>query len=132
MEVLKIITLSWVSCLVSGSAELASTACRRESHVEIHVEAGNDVILSCQYLQSAELTALKWRRSNMKDYVFFYREKRQYERYQNLLYQGRVQLVDPQMRNGNLSIVLSNTSLNDAGTYCCDVWVARKEKSRSN
>ncbi|XP_047216158.1 coxsackievirus and adenovirus receptor homolog isoform X2 [Girardinichthys multiradiatus] len=101
----------------------------QESHEEIHVEAGNDVILSCQYLQSAEITALKWYRSDTQDYVFFYQEKRQYERYQNPLFQGRVQLMDPQMRNGNLSIVLSNTSLNDAGTYCCDVGVARRKRA---
>ncbi|MEQ2219391.1 hypothetical protein XENOCAPTIV_017124 [Xenoophorus captivus] len=129
MDTLKNIILWSSFCLASGSAEPAPAVGPDESHEEIHVEAGNDVILSCQYLQPAEITALKWRRSDMQDYVFFYREKRQYERYQNPLYQGRVQLLDPQMRNGNLSIVLSNTSLNDAGTYCCDVGVARRKRA---
>ncbi|XP_047242856.1 butyrophilin-like protein 8 isoform X2 [Girardinichthys multiradiatus] len=129
MDTLKNIILCSIFCLGSGSAEPTPAAGPDESHEEIHVEAGNDVILSCQYLQSAEITALKWYRSDTQDYVFFYREKRQYERYQNPLFQGRVQLMDPQMRNGNLSIVLSNTSLNDAGTYCCDVGVARRKRA---
>lgn len=96
-----------------------------ESREELHVETGADVLLHCRCHRRSEITALKWSRSNLDEYVFFYRDKRPYERYQNPLYQGRVQPVDPLMSSRNLSIILSNATMEDTGTFYCKVGLAR-------
>ncbi|KAM4713954.1 butyrophilin subfamily 2 member A1-like [Anableps anableps] len=125
------ITLCSVFCLVSGLSEPAPTVSPTESPEKLHVEAGDSILLSCQSQRPEEIAVLKWTRSNMTDFVFFYREKRQYQRFQNQLYQGRVQLVDPQMSSRNLSVILANTTLEDTGTYYCRAGLARRHSTET-
>ncbi|XP_041842293.1 butyrophilin-like protein 8 [Melanotaenia boesemani] len=92
---------------------------------EVSVEAGEDVLLKCQSPRNSDIIVVEWQRADieMEDYVFFYREGRPYERYQHPSYCGRVRMVEPQMKDGNVSIILSNTTVNDSGTYRCSVSV---------
>lgn len=122
-------TLKIFSCLIlvlaSAPSEPSPTVGPNESPEELQAEAGGSVLLRCQSLRAKEITALKWSRSNMTEYVFFYRDKRPYERYQNPMYQGRVQPADPLMSSSNLSIILSNATMDDSGTFYCKVGLAR-------
>ncbi|XP_041842275.1 butyrophilin-like protein 2 isoform X2 [Melanotaenia boesemani] len=92
---------------------------------EVSVEAGEDVLLKCQGPRNSDIIVVEWQRPDIKmeDYVLFYREGRPYESYQHPSYRGRVRMVEPQMKDGNVSIILSHTTVNDSGTYRCSVSV---------
>ncbi|KAF1381075.1 hypothetical protein PFLUV_G00170720 [Perca fluviatilis] len=87
------------------------------------VKPEQDVTLECRALSDGAVTLLQWNRRDLKDsdYVFFYRNRQAYERYQHPRYRGRVELRDPEMRNGDVSVVLKNVSVTDTGTYNCRV-----------
>uniref|UniRef100_A0AAX7UCZ8 Ig-like domain-containing protein n=1 Tax=Astatotilapia calliptera TaxID=8154 RepID=A0AAX7UCZ8_ASTCA len=78
---------------------------------EVQVEAGADATLDCQGPTEGTITVIAWNKRGMQTdgYVFFYREDRPYK------------LGDPQMKGGNMSIILHNTTVNDTGTYECHI-----------
>ncbi|XP_044198212.1 coxsackievirus and adenovirus receptor homolog [Thunnus albacares] len=92
---------------------------------EITVKPGDDVPLQCQSPRGATITALKWSRPDLNPdtdgYVFFFRDDRLYENYQHPSFRGRVQLRDPEMKDGNVSVILKNVIINDTGRYECIV-----------
>ncbi|CAK6978869.1 coxsackievirus and adenovirus receptor-like [Scomber scombrus] len=90
------------------------------------VKSGDDVTLHCQSPRHEDITSLKWIRPDLKTdgYVFYFRDGRTYEDYQHPSFDGRVQLMDPQMKNGNVSVILKNVNINDTGTYECRVSVS--------
>ncbi|XP_063324781.1 uncharacterized protein LOC134623677 isoform X2 [Pelmatolapia mariae] len=77
---------------------------------ELIVKLGEDAPLQCQGPRDAEITLLEWNRADLKsdDYVFLYRNQRSYESYQHKSFKGRVNLMDPTMRDGNVSVMLRN------------------------
>ncbi|XP_042257938.1 hyaluronan and proteoglycan link protein 4-like isoform X2 [Thunnus maccoyii] len=84
---------------------------------KVHVKPGKDVTLPCQGHNPIEL--LKWTKQDLYMYVFFHRDNRSYEIYQNLSFRGRVQLRDPEMKDGDVSIIIRNVTINDTGRYEC-------------
>ncbi|XP_038586479.1 myelin-oligodendrocyte glycoprotein-like isoform X3 [Micropterus salmoides] len=90
---------------------------------EIKVNPGQDVSLQCQGLRDASVTLLEWTRPDLKSdgYVFFYRNERPYENYQHPSFHGRVELRDPEMKDGDASVFLKNVTFNDTGTYECRI-----------
>ncbi|XP_078101366.1 coxsackievirus and adenovirus receptor homolog isoform X2 [Sander vitreus] len=86
---------------------------------EVTAKAGQDVTVDCRTPRDAEILLLKWSRSDLKSegYVFFVRENRHYESAQHPSYHGRVELRDPQMKAGDVSVVVKNANVNDTGTY---------------
>ncbi|XP_045898989.1 coxsackievirus and adenovirus receptor homolog [Micropterus dolomieu] len=67
---------------------------------------------------------IKWIRPDPKSddiYVFYFRDGRSYENYQHESYRGRVELRDPEMKDGDASVILKNVNINDTGTYECRV-----------
>ncbi|XP_042257944.1 coxsackievirus and adenovirus receptor homolog [Thunnus maccoyii] len=90
---------------------------------EITVKPGDDVTLQCQSPRGAAITLLEWSRPDLETdgYVFFFRDSRSYEHYQHPSFRGRVQLRDPEMKDGDVSVILKNVNINDAGTYECRV-----------
>uniref|UniRef100_A0A3Q4N9T7 Ig-like domain-containing protein n=1 Tax=Neolamprologus brichardi TaxID=32507 RepID=A0A3Q4N9T7_NEOBR len=72
---------------------------------------------------------LEWRRSDLKSdtYVFFFRNQRPYENYQHKFFKGRVELRDPTMKDGDVSVILKNVSTSDTGTYECEITVRNTE-----
>ncbi|XP_026225202.1 coxsackievirus and adenovirus receptor homolog [Anabas testudineus] len=106
-------------CLLGSSLCFAAS----EGVKEIRAKPGDDVVLQCQSLTEADITVLKWNREELKSdsFVFFFRGKRVYENYQHESYRGRVELKDPEMKNGDVSVILKNVNINDTGTYECYV-----------
>ncbi|KAL3050949.1 hypothetical protein OYC64_001264 [Pagothenia borchgrevinki] len=89
---------------------------------EVKAMSGQNVTLQCNGPTDAALTKIKWERPDLKGHaVFFVRENRPYENFQDPRYHGRVELKDPEMKNGDVSVVLMSVSVNDTGTYQC--WV---------
>ncbi|XP_030287194.1 nectin-4-like [Sparus aurata] len=90
---------------------------------EVTVKAGEDAMLPCQAQTGASITMIKWNRSDLESdkYVFFFRENRPRENYQLPSFHGRVELKDPQMTEGDASVVLKNVTANDSGIYECVV-----------
>ncbi|CAI5660525.1 unnamed protein product [Oreochromis niloticus] len=77
---------------------------------ELIVKLGEDAPLQCQGPRDAKITVLEWNRADLKsdDYVFLYRNQRPYESYQHVSFRGRVDLMDPSMKDGNVSVMLRN------------------------
>uniref|UniRef100_A0A3Q2V6G6 Protein kinase domain-containing protein n=1 Tax=Haplochromis burtoni TaxID=8153 RepID=A0A3Q2V6G6_HAPBU len=98
-----------------------------------HVSAtsGQDVALHCESLRRTNdnLIAL-WTKEGYTDdrYVFHVWNKRLNETKQHAKetkqhadFHGRVQLIDPSMNNGNVSVIVRNVSVADTGLYSCTV-----------
>ncbi|XP_067380605.1 polymeric immunoglobulin receptor-like isoform X1 [Channa argus] len=90
---------------------------------EIQAKSGDDVILHCRDPSNANILVLRWIRPDLKakGYVYFFRESRSYEQYQYPSFHGRVKLRDPQIKDGDFSVILNHFSINDTGTYECYV-----------
>ncbi|XP_071315370.1 coxsackievirus and adenovirus receptor homolog isoform X2 [Trachinotus anak] len=96
---------------------------------------GEDVTLPCWGPRDGVIELIRWDRPDLKSegYVFFYRDERSYENYQIPSHRGRVELTDPQMKDGNVSVILKNVNINDAGRYECRVGLrGRKAELISN
>lgn len=93
---------------------------------------GEDVTLQCWGFTDAPIELLEWSRPELTDYVWYYREQRSYEKYQHLSYKGRVKLRDPEMKNGDVSVILKEVTFNDAGRYECFVGTRRTRDKRSS
>ncbi|XP_036967168.1 coxsackievirus and adenovirus receptor homolog [Acanthopagrus latus] len=96
---------------------------------EVTVKTGEDATLPCQAHTGASITVIKWSRS--EEYVFFFREKRSYENYQHPSFRGRVELRDPQKKEGDASVVLKNVTADDSGTYECVVSMRGRRRKRA-
>ncbi|XP_038164529.1 CD276 antigen homolog isoform X2 [Cyprinodon tularosa] len=100
-------------CLVLGFMELAAA---------IKTTVGKDAVLPCKVEKQGDLRVLQWSKEGLgQDYVFYFRDNKPLESFQNPSFKGRVKLQDAKMTDGDMSIVLSNTTLSDAGKYSCKV-----------
>lgn len=87
------------------------------------MQSGDDVTLQCPAGTEASIIKLKWTIADLvsKRYVFFFRENRSYEHYQDPSFRGRVGLKDPEMKDGDASVILKKVTVNDTGTYECEL-----------
>uniref|UniRef100_A0A3P8QL52 Immunoglobulin V-set domain-containing protein n=1 Tax=Astatotilapia calliptera TaxID=8154 RepID=A0A3P8QL52_ASTCA len=78
------------------------------------------------------ISVVKWSRPdlNTDGYVYFYRNKRFYENYQHPSFYGRVKLRDPEMKDGDVSVILKNVTFNDTGMYECHIAVRNPVRSK--
>lgn len=83
---------------------------------------GEDVTLPCQ-ASSDVVSLLAWRRTEPKTdkYVFHFRDGILNENFQEPSFRGRVELKDPEMKDGDGSVILKSVTANDSGTYECKV-----------
>ncbi|KAI4790094.1 hypothetical protein KUCAC02_034837, partial [Chaenocephalus aceratus] len=83
---------------------------------------GENVTLQCNSSTDAAITKLEWKRPELgDDYVFLFKNKKPFYNYQSPRYRGRVELKDPEMKNGNASVLLKSVTTDDTGMYEC--WV---------
>ncbi|XP_038586506.1 V-set domain-containing T-cell activation inhibitor 1-like isoform X2 [Micropterus salmoides] len=90
----------------------------------VRVKPGDDVTLPCQ-AGDVFIRAVEWSRPDLEpDYVLFYRDGLSDPTHQHPSFKDRVQLVDRELKDGDVSLILKNVSSNDAGTYECRVHTA--------
>ncbi|XP_025760979.1 matrix remodeling-associated protein 8-like [Oreochromis niloticus] len=94
----------------------------------ITAESGQDVTLTCR-APNNNILVVEWSRADLTDkYVLLYQDGRFYPDNQHPSFKNRVDLQDRQMKDGNVSLILKDVTINDAGTYECRVFV---EETRS-
>ncbi|XP_019210080.1 neural cell adhesion molecule 2-like [Oreochromis niloticus] len=104
-------TLLFVSFLVFVSADQKN----------ITAESGQDVTLTCR-APNNNIIAVEWSRDDLRDkYVLWYQNGRSPDEHQ--FFKNRVDLQDRQMKDGDVSLILKNVTINDTGTYECHVFM---------
>ncbi|XP_078101705.1 coxsackievirus and adenovirus receptor-like [Sander vitreus] len=85
------------------------------------VNPGDDVTLPCQAADSS-IRVVEWTRPDLEpDYVLLYRDGHLDPTYQHPSFKDRVELVDRELKDGDVSLILKNVSSIDNGTYECRV-----------
>ncbi|XP_028420597.1 hemicentin-1-like [Perca flavescens] len=87
----------------------------------VTVHPGDDVILPC-WAADSSIRAVEWSRPDLEpDNVFLYRDGHLDTTYQNPSFKDRVELVDRDLKDRDVSLILKNVNINDNGTYECGV-----------
>ncbi|XP_039464143.1 selection and upkeep of intraepithelial T-cells protein 8-like [Oreochromis aureus] len=88
----------------------------------ITAESGQDVTLTCR-APNNNIISLEWSRTDLgdKQYVLLYKDGRFDPEYQHPSFKNRVDLQDRQMKDGDVSLILKDVTINDTGTYECGV-----------
>ncbi|KAK1890068.1 Coxsackievirus and adenovirus receptor like [Dissostichus eleginoides] len=99
---------------------------------KVKAKPGESITLQCNSPTDAAITNLVWTRTDLEDdYVFFFRHNRTNENYQDPRFHGRVELKDPEMKNGDASVVLKNVRVDDTGKYQCQVIPSMNRRKRN-
>ncbi|KAM3590150.1 uncharacterized protein V6R79_004641 [Siganus canaliculatus] len=102
-----IFSVVWVVCSGSNGIQI------------MKAETGTDVILECRG-NSSKIDLVFWNKADFgKHQYVFYRNRKTSSSKQLPCYRGRVSLLDPDMKDGNVSVVLKNVTISDNGTYEC-------------
>ncbi|XP_045898902.1 programmed cell death 1 ligand 1-like [Micropterus dolomieu] len=97
----------------------------------VQVKPGDNVTLSCQ-AGDVFIRAVEWTRPDLEpDYVVFHRDGLSDPTHQHPSFKDRVQLVDRELKDGDVSLLLKNVSSNDAGTYECRVAAGGSRRKRA-
>ncbi|XP_038586504.1 coxsackievirus and adenovirus receptor-like [Micropterus salmoides] len=97
----------------------------------VRVKPGDNVILPCQ-AGDVFIRAVEWSRPDLEpDYVLFHRDGFSVPTHQHPSFKDRVQLVDRELKDGDVSLILKNVSSNDAGTYECRVVAGGSRRKRA-
>uniref|UniRef100_A0A3P8N755 Ig-like domain-containing protein n=1 Tax=Astatotilapia calliptera TaxID=8154 RepID=A0A3P8N755_ASTCA len=79
-----------------------------------------DVTLTCQAPNNNII--VKWSRADLgAEYVLLYRDDYFVPENQHPSFKNRVDLLDREMKDGDVSLILKNVTINDTGTYECRV-----------
>ncbi|XP_078020859.1 uncharacterized protein LOC117245929 [Epinephelus lanceolatus] len=90
-----------------------------DQHVTVH--PGDNVTLRCE-AGDVSIRAVEWTRPDLEpQYVLFYRHKHSDPTHQHPSFTGRVELVDRELKDGDVSLTLKNVTSRDSGTYECRV-----------
>ncbi|XP_063324944.1 programmed cell death 1 ligand 1-like [Pelmatolapia mariae] len=94
----------------------------------VTAESGQDVTLTCR-APNNNIIVVNWSRADLKpQYVFLYRDEQFVPDEQHPSFKNRVDLQDRQMKDGDVSLILKDVTINDTGTYECRV-VMRETRS---
>ncbi|XP_039463017.1 uncharacterized protein LOC120436307 isoform X2 [Oreochromis aureus] len=97
---------------------------------DINTTAGQNVILTCR-APNYNIIVADWSRADLgSEYVLLYRDGRFDPENQHLSFNGRVDLQDRQMKDGDVSLILKDVTINDTGTYECRVANRRTNRGK--
>ncbi|XP_025761122.1 programmed cell death 1 ligand 1 [Oreochromis niloticus] len=89
-----------------------------------------NVTLPCRAPDNNVIIIVEWSRADLGEkYVLLFRDKRLNPEQQHPSFKNRVDLQDRQMKDGDVSLILKDVTVNDTGTYECRV-VQRGAKRR--
>uniref|UniRef100_A0AAZ1XIW6 Ig-like domain-containing protein n=1 Tax=Oreochromis aureus TaxID=47969 RepID=A0AAZ1XIW6_OREAU len=101
--------------------------------VNITAETGQNVNLSCRANNNNLVTFLEWSKNGLrKGYLLLYRDERFDLENQHPSFKNRVELQDRQMKDGDVSLILKNVTLDDRGIYECRVETKINRRKRAN
>ncbi|CAI5660139.1 unnamed protein product [Oreochromis niloticus] len=87
----------------------------------ITAESGQNVTLTCR-APNNNIIVVEWSRADLGDkHVLSYRDGHFVPENQHPSFKNRVDLQDRQMKDGDVSLILKDVMINDAGTYECRV-----------
>nr|XP_024656000.1 programmed cell death 1 ligand 1-like [Maylandia zebra] len=94
----------------------------------ITAESGQDVTLTCR-APNNNIRVIKWERFDLgDDYVLLYQDGLPDSTHQHPSFKNRVDLQDRQMKDGDVSLILKDVTVHDAGAYECRFFM---EETRS-
>ncbi|XP_028419353.1 myelin-oligodendrocyte glycoprotein-like [Perca flavescens] len=101
--------------------------------IVVTVHPGDDATLPCEAAESS-IRAVEWTRDILElEYVLFYSDGYLETDEQHPSYKGRVELVDRDLKDGDVSLTLKNVNINDQGIYECRVASGgSRRKKRAN
>ncbi|CAI5660599.1 unnamed protein product [Oreochromis niloticus] len=106
-------------CWTLLSISLVGFTCA--GHKNITAESGQDVPLMCRAPNNNN-RVVKWSRADLEpEYVLLYRDDQFVPDEQHPSFKNRVDLLDRQMKDGDVSLILKNVTIHDAATYECRV-----------
>uniref|UniRef100_A0A3Q4HMD7 Ig-like domain-containing protein n=1 Tax=Neolamprologus brichardi TaxID=32507 RepID=A0A3Q4HMD7_NEOBR len=98
----------------------------------ISAQSGQNVTLTCRAPNNNILT-VEWSRADLGDeYVLLYRDDRFDPDDQHPSFKDRVDLQDRQMKDGDVSLILKDVTINDVGSYECRVKTGNNRRKRAN
>ncbi|KAM4713849.1 uncharacterized protein FYW61_018973 isoform 1-T3 [Anableps anableps] len=89
----------------------------------VSAEPGQNVPLPCRAPAGGAVVAVEWSRADLgSEYVLLFRDEQMVPFYQHPSFRNRVDLLDPRMKDGDVSLVLKAVTAGDRGTYECRVF----------
>ncbi|XP_058487588.1 V-set domain-containing T-cell activation inhibitor 1-like [Solea solea] len=87
----------------------------------MYVKEGEDAVLHCSSVESLENTVVDWMNQDKKEVCLYKRGQHcdDSQAYQDEQYKGRVSLFYDKLKNGNASLILNDTRIEDTGNYTC-------------
>ncbi|CAI5660056.1 unnamed protein product [Oreochromis niloticus] len=98
----------------------------------ITAESGQNVTLTCR-APNNKIIVVEWSRADLGgEYVLLYRDDQFVPDDQHPSFKNRVDLQDRQMKDGDVSLILKDVTINDTGTYECRVKTGNNRRKRAN
>ncbi|XP_030609326.1 uncharacterized protein LOC115796971 [Archocentrus centrarchus] len=118
----------WLRLIFFGIVILSSSSADKMSKTAV---PGEKVTLPCQALNVKTINGLEWSRLDMeREYVLMYRDEQSDPTHQHPSFKNRVDLQDREMKDGDVSLVLKDVTINDAGIYECRVVQGQHDTNR--
>ncbi|XP_035849878.1 coxsackievirus and adenovirus receptor-like isoform X2 [Sander lucioperca] len=96
----------------------------------VMVHPGDDVTLPCEAADSS-ISAVDWTRPDLEpEYVLYCSDGHLDPTHQHPSFKDRVELVDRELKDGDVSLILKNVNINDTGTYECRVAPAGSRRKK--
>ncbi|KAM9424205.1 butyrophilin subfamily 2 member A1-like isoform 1-T1 [Pholidichthys leucotaenia] len=88
----------------------------------IRVTPGETTTLPCKLVKGTNPSVVEWSRVDLFPHVLLFRDGHFHSDDQYPSLQDRVKLTDPQMKDGDMSLVVRDVTVEDSGSYMCYVF----------